>query len=85
MQIETQNVFEIREAVVAAEAHVVAEEREHQRIGQRLRDDRKIHARHARAKREPAEYQRQQPRHHIIISSANVKWLKPYQNHGSDF
>ena len=49
--------------VVAAEAHVVAEERQQQRIGQRLGDDRQIDAGDARAERQPAEHQRQQRRH----------------------
>ena len=64
MQVEAQDILEVREAVVAAEPHVVAEERQHQRVGQRLRDDRQIHAGDPRTKRQPAEHQRKQPRHH---------------------
>ena len=67
MQVEAQDVLEVGEAVVAAEAHVVAKEGEHQRVAERLRHDREIHARHARTKGQPAEHERQErgrQRHH---------------------
>ena len=63
VQVEAEEVLEVGEAVVAAEAHVVAEERQHQRVAERLRDDREVDARHARPEREPAEHQREQRRH----------------------
>ena len=63
MQIETQNVFEIGKSVVAAKAHVIAEERQHQGIGERLRDDRKIHAGDPRPECKPPERKCQQSRH----------------------
>jgi hypothetical protein len=47
VQVEPQDVLEVGEAVVAAEAHVVAEEGEHQRVAECLRHDRQIHARDA--------------------------------------
>ena len=59
MEIEAEDVFEIGKAVVAAEAHVVAEEGQQQRVAEGLRDNREIHAGDARAKREPAEHERQ--------------------------
>ena len=43
LQAETEDVLEISQAVVAPEAHLVAEEGEHQGIGQCLGDDREIH------------------------------------------
>src|ERR1051326_8224292 len=67
MQVETQNVFEIGECGVGAESHVVAEKSEHQGVGERLRNDRKVHAGDARPKSKPPEHQRQQgrcERHH---------------------
>ncbi len=53
----------VGQPVIAAEAHVVAEEGEPQRIGHRLGDDRQIDAGDARAKGEPAEHQGEHPRH----------------------
>ncbi len=67
MQVEAQDVLEIGESVVAAEPHVVAEERQHQSVGERLRDDRKVHAGDARPECKPPEHERQQAwhqRHH---------------------
>ncbi len=63
LHVEAQDVLEIGEAVVAAEAEVVAEEAQHQREGQRLRDDREVDARHAAAEGEPAEHERQHAGH----------------------
>ncbi len=65
MQIKTQEVFEIGEAVVAAETHVVAEEGEHQGgVGKSLCDDRKVDARDARPEGKPSEHQREQESRH---------------------
>ena len=63
LDVEAEDVLEIGEAVVAAEAHVVAEEGEQQRVGHRLGDDRQIDAGDAAAEGEPAEDERQQPGH----------------------
>ena len=63
LQVEAEHVLEIGQAVIAAEAHVVAEEGEQQRIGQRLGDDREIDAGDARAEGEQAEDQGEQARH----------------------
>ena len=60
MQVEPQDVLEIGESVITAEPHVVTKEREHQGVGQRLRDDREIDAGNARPKSKPAELQRRQ-------------------------
>ena len=61
--LKPENVLEVGQAVVAAEAEIVAEEAEHQREGQRLRDDREIDAGDARAEREPAEHEGEHARH----------------------
>ncbi len=63
LHIEAENVLEIGQAVIAAEAEIVAEEAEHQREGQRLGDDRQIDAGDAAAEREPAEHEGEQARH----------------------
>ena len=63
LQVEAQQVLEVGEPVVAAEAHVVAEEREHQREGHRLGDDREIDAGDPGAEGEPAEHEGEQARH----------------------
>ena len=55
LHVDAQNVLEVGQAVVAAEAEIVAEEGELQGVGHRLRDDREIDAGDARAEREPAE------------------------------
>ena len=55
LDVEAEDVLEVGQAVVAAEAEVVAEEGELQRVGQRLGDDRQIDAGDARAEGEPAE------------------------------
>ncbi|MES3012320.1 MAG: XylR N-terminal domain-containing protein, partial [Pseudomonadota bacterium] len=44
LQVEAEQVLEVGQAVVAAEAHLVAEEGEQQRISQCLRDDRQVNA-----------------------------------------
>ena len=63
LHVEAEDVLEVGEAVVAAEAEIVAEEAEHQRKGQRLGDDREIDAGDAAAEREPAEHEGEQARH----------------------
>ena len=63
LHVEAENVLEIGQAVVAAEAHVVAEEGEQQRVGHRLGDDRQIDAGDAAAEGEPAEDEGEQPGH----------------------
>ncbi len=62
LHVEAEDILEIRQAVIAAKAHIVAEEGEEQGIGQRLRDDREIDTRHAGAEGEPAEHKGQQAR-----------------------
>ena len=61
--VEAEDVLEIGQAVIAAETEIVAEEAEHQRIGQRLGDDRQIDAGDAAAKRQPAEHESERARH----------------------
>ncbi len=58
-----EDALEVGEAVVAAEAGVVAEEQQHERVGHRLRDDREIHALDARAEGEEAEHEGEQAGH----------------------
>ena len=60
LHVEAEDVLEVGQAVVAAEAEVVAEEAEQQRVGQRLGDDREIDAGDAAAEREPAEHEGEQ-------------------------
>ena len=59
LNVEAENVLEIGQAVIAAEAEIVAEERQQQRVGHRLCDDREIDAGDARTERQPAEAERQ--------------------------
>jgi hypothetical protein len=56
-----EDALEVGEAVVAAEARLVAEEQQHRGEGQGLRDDREVHALDARAEGEEAEHEGQQP------------------------
>ncbi len=70
LHVEAEDVLEVGQPVVAAEAEIVAEEAEHQRKGQRLRDDREIDAGDARAEREPAEHEGEHARHQHTISAA---------------
>ena len=58
-----QDALEIGEAVVAAEAGLVAEEQQHRREGHGLRDDGEIDALDARAEGEVAEDERHQRGH----------------------
>ena len=85
LHVEAENVLEIGQAVIAAEAHVVAEEGEQQRIGQRLGDDRQIDAGDAERKANQPKTKASRPGTSITISAANQKWSKPYQNQGSSF
>ena len=82
---EAQDVLEVGQAVVAAEAHVVAEEGEQQSEGHRLGDDREIDAGDAAAEGEPAERQRQHARHQHDHGAANQNMSKPCQNQGSSW
>ena len=70
LHVEAENVLEVGQPVVAAEAEIVAEEAEHERKGQRLGDDREIDAGDAAAKCEPAEHEGEHARHHHAPSAA---------------
>ncbi len=63
LHVEAEDVLEVGQPVIAAEAEIVAEEAEQQRVGHRLRDDRKIDAGDAGAEGEPAEHEGEQARH----------------------
>ncbi len=63
LHVEAEDVLEVGQAVIAAEAEIVAEKAEQQRVGHRLRDDREIDAGDAAAEREPAEHEGEQARH----------------------
>ena len=63
LHVEAEDVLEVGEAVVAAEAEIVAEEGEQQGEGHRLGDDREIDAGDAAAEGEPAEDEGEQARH----------------------
>ena len=82
LHVEAENILEVGQAVVAAEAEIVAEESQQQRIGHRLRDDREIDAGDAGAKRQPAkaecqqardqnDHQRREPEH---VEAVPVPW-----------
>ena len=60
---KAQDVLEVGEAVIAAKAHVIAEEGQHQREGHGLRDDGEIDAGDPRAEGEPAEHEGEDARH----------------------
>jgi hypothetical protein len=60
---KAENVLEVGQAVIAAEAHLVAEEGKQQRIGQRLGDDRQVDAGDAAAESEPAEHEGERAGH----------------------
>ena len=90
LHVETENVLEVGQAVVAAEAEVVAEESEHQRERQRLGDDRQIDTRHARPERKPAEHESQRARHQhdhqqrvgeVLEAVPIDRQLRPVQEH----
>ena len=55
LDVEAEDVLEVGEAVVAAEAEIVAEEGEHQGEGHRLGDDRQVDAGDPAPEGEPAE------------------------------
>ena len=80
LDVEAEDVLEVGEAVVAAEAEIVAEEGEHQREGQRLGDDRQIDAGDAAAEGEPAEHEGERAGHqqHHQHAHRGSDW-KPYQ------
>src|SRR5260221_2693390 len=61
---DVENPPEVGEAVVSAEARGVAEEEQHRRVSERLRDDGEVHAPHARTEGEIAEHVGEQARHH---------------------
>ncbi len=63
LDVVAEDILEVGQPVIAAEAHVVAEEGEQQRIGERLRDDGEIDAGDAAAEGEPAEDEGEQARH----------------------
>ena len=63
LDVEADYVLEIGKSVIAAEAEIVAEKAEHQRVGQRLRDDRQIDPGDAAAKGKPAEHEGEQAGH----------------------
>ena len=63
LHVEAENILEVGETVVAAEAEIIAEEAQHQREGQRLGDDRKINPGDAAAECEPAEHEGERARH----------------------
>ena len=90
LHVEAEDVLEVGEAVVAAEAEIVAEEAEHQREGQRLGDDREIDAGDAAAEREPAEHEGQHARHQhdhqqrvgeMLEAVPVERQLRPVQEH----
>ena len=86
LQVEAEDVLEVGQPVVAAEAHVVAEEGQHQGEGHRLGDDREIDAGDARAEGEPAEDEGQQrPAPAAPSAWRRGKLSKPYQYQGSSF
>src|SRR6478752_4324838 len=60
MQIVAVDRFEVGQPVVATEAGLVSEEQQHQGIGQRLSDDRKVDAADAGSEREVAERESEQ-------------------------
>ncbi len=67
----------------AAEAHVVAEEGEHQGERHRLGDDRQVDAVDAERKANQPNTKASRPGTTTTISMAKAKWLKPYQYQGS--
>ena len=76
LHVEAENVLEIGQSVVAAEAEIVAEEAEHQRKRQCLSNDREIHAGDAAAECEPAEHESQHARHEQHHESRIGEMLK---------
>ena len=60
LQRHAEDPLEVGEAVVAAEAGLVAKEEQHHRVRHRLRDDREVDALDARAKGEEAEHECEQ-------------------------
>src|SRR6516164_5260515 len=62
LHVEAEDILEVGEAVVAAEAEIVAEEAEHQRKRHRLGDDREIDPGDAAPERKPPEHEGEQAR-----------------------
>src|SRR5579862_9418056 len=55
--IESEDILEVRQPVVAAEPEIIAKKSELKRIGERLGDDRQIDAGDAASKSKPAEHE----------------------------
>jgi hypothetical protein len=86
LEAEAEHVLEVGQAVVAAKTHVVAEEGQHQRIGQRLGDDGEVDAGDAGAEGEPAEDRKaRRPATSRPSACAKGKASKPCQYQGSSF
>ena len=80
LHVEAEDVLEVGQAVIAAEAEIVAEEAEQQRIGHRLRDDREIDAGDAASGRRTSRTRRRAgPAPATTISAAKANRSKPYQ------
>ena len=78
-----QDALEIGESIVAAEARVVAEEQQHERVGERLRDDREIDALDPRAECEVAEHEgASTPGTSTTSIAAYQNWSVKLQYHG---
>ena len=77
LDVEAQDVLEVGETVIAAEAEIIAEEAEHQREGQRLGDDREVNASDAAAECEPAENESEQAGHQHDHESRVGEMLEP--------
>jgi len=85
LQIDAEELLEISEPVVATKAHVVPEERQHQRVAERLRDDREVDAGHARAERQPAKDERERGRHQRHHHQREREVIEPEPEPGSSF
>jgi hypothetical protein len=83
--VVAEDALEVGEAVVAAEAGLVAEEQQHRGVGQRLGDDREIHALDPRAEGEVAEHEGHQRRHRHDQKGGPAEMSLPTQNQGSSF
>ena len=84
-EIETEDGLEIGEAVVAAEAGLVAEEQEHAGEGQRLGHDREVHALDPRAEAKKPKTKASTPGTSTTRHMAQRKLDVPYQYQGSSF
>ena len=70
LHVEAEDVLEVGQAVIAAEAEIVAEEGEHQREGHRLGDDREIDAGDAQRKANQPNTKASTPGTSTTISAA---------------